>query len=537
MRSVTPLLLAVLLWSLCLWRAVQVFSPQSASHGSPYNSDTAIPVLMANDDRPLSIFDLYYYGADRWGSWLFLGAKYLHQVAAIHWSPERLTGLQVVWVFLGAWVMAALARRDRYVVLLAYLLTLCLHRQSRYLLLDLSQVYAWIFVPILLSWHALRRVLELDDGMASGWRWPCLLWRSSRYVLALSLALCSSIASLPYVGVVFALEVMRWRLRRERGAWRGWLVPLWALVLTGCGLSLEVAMKRVYHEYAIAHFGADFHWEARLDGGHLLENLAQHLAYVGGLHWRALYLAPLAVILVLAFRALARRRPQCPAPRVALRGLARDETALLAVGLFGMAVLNLLLVVLLEHVRLNLYIPRYLTLMNFCAPLSGMLALYLLVDRGTGLMTSHGAVRSTVLLGGVVLLAWRMPPNRSSPDFACLRDVARALEARAPGAVLLGGYWQTYVFSSLQAGDRALTPLPFAGQEGRTPWNRDALPLADLVVVEYACSNLGTAGELPLRLSQHGCELELVKSRWLVRAPYAFALYRNIPRGMPSAGP
>ena len=46
---------------------------------------------------------------------------------------------------------------------------------------------------------------------------------------------------------------------------------------------------------------------------------------------------------------------------------------------------------------------------------------------------------------------------------------ARILVERAPRGVLLGGYWETYVFTALQPPERAMTPVTWEGFT-RTPW-------------------------------------------------------------------
>src|SRR4051812_24538515 len=72
-RKKTLLTLAwIVIWSFFLWRALSVFGPSGTANDVTFNSDCAIPVLMSNDERPLTAFNLYYYGADRWGGWPFL---------------------------------------------------------------------------------------------------------------------------------------------------------------------------------------------------------------------------------------------------------------------------------------------------------------------------------------------------------------------------------------------------------------------------------------------------------------------------------
>ena len=65
------IVIAIAIWCFFLWRALNAFGPGSDTVPISYNSDSAIPVLMANDQSPITVFNLYYYGTDRWGGWPF----------------------------------------------------------------------------------------------------------------------------------------------------------------------------------------------------------------------------------------------------------------------------------------------------------------------------------------------------------------------------------------------------------------------------------------------------------------------------------
>ncbi|MDQ5847235.1 MAG: hypothetical protein M3539_18260 [Acidobacteriota bacterium] len=67
------IIFALIVWALFLWRAVDTFGPDGGYIN--VNSDSAITVLMANDERPITVFDTYYYGADRWGGWPLIIAR------------------------------------------------------------------------------------------------------------------------------------------------------------------------------------------------------------------------------------------------------------------------------------------------------------------------------------------------------------------------------------------------------------------------------------------------------------------------------
>jgi len=71
---------------------------------------------MSNDDRPITPFNLYYYGTDRWGGWPFLVAQAVRRSTGLLWTDQRLSAFQITWIFLGAFAIGALSRADRVVI-------------------------------------------------------------------------------------------------------------------------------------------------------------------------------------------------------------------------------------------------------------------------------------------------------------------------------------------------------------------------------------------------------------------------------------
>ena len=61
-------------WCFSLWRSICVFAP--AKEYAHFNSDDAILILAANDSRPITAFNIFYYGSDKWEGWLFLVTHY-----------------------------------------------------------------------------------------------------------------------------------------------------------------------------------------------------------------------------------------------------------------------------------------------------------------------------------------------------------------------------------------------------------------------------------------------------------------------------
>ena len=98
--------------------------------------------------------------------------------------------------------------------------------------------------------------------------------------------------------------------------------------------------------------------------------------------WWPLYALPIAALIVLAAMLVYALVTRKSALVLAVRRVLADDTAMMAVGGVAIAALNFTLAVLVDHVRLNNYDSRYLTLTQLFLPISGMLTLYLLIRGG-----------------------------------------------------------------------------------------------------------------------------------------------------------
>jgi hypothetical protein len=504
-------MIAWLAWGLILLRAADRFDPLHSIHGLSFNSDSAIPVLMANEDRAVAWFGLYYYGADRWGGWAFFLANAVHRVTGLHWSPHMLAVLQVAWVFLGAWIAAGMVPRDRAAVVLCYLVALCLHQDSRFLLFNLSQVYAWILVPLLLAWWALRAFLDASPGFS--------LYRLFLLFAAVLLSLCSSISSLPYLLVIGAVESLRAAVLHP-GA-RPLAVRLCAAGgAFGAAMGVEALVKASYHGYVADRFARHAHWQCHLDLPYLADNLAHYASHLARLAWFPLYVFPVLVFAAWFIRGVIR------GDRAGMdRAFFSEPLAVMALGCTGMAAANLALVAVADHVRLSAYDTRFLTLMNLLAPFSGLLTAYLLLDRGSRWL-QHPAAKPAMAVAGFAAVFLAFPPLGAAGPGQARQKTADDLARKAPGAVLLGDYWETYAFAALQE-TNAMLPLPFDGQELRMPWIVDNLRTSEYVAVEYLKSRLWNSEVPPEEFIQYGCTLRIVRSRWHVQDGRAYAVYRN----------
>ena len=209
-------LAALVVWAVVLFKAINAFSPSGSKNNVSFNSDSAIVVLMANDDRPITVFNFYYYCADRWGAWQFVLAQGIRRATGYTWTPHGVLVMQAAWVLLGAWAFAGLCRRDWAVAGLAYLVAACLHREGRLMLFELSQIYGWQITGLVFAWLGIRRMF--DRALAPPVAARAMAgWVLFTIVFGL-LAIWSSVASIPMLAVLCVVEAVRAWARSRSGA-------------------------------------------------------------------------------------------------------------------------------------------------------------------------------------------------------------------------------------------------------------------------------------------------------------------------------
>jgi len=603
-------MLVLLLWGFLLFRAVQVFNPAS-TYVQIFNSDSALPVMMAND-ATLDLFRAYIYGQDQIGAWPFLVARLVGRLSGYTWTAHGIFFAQTCWLFLSCLPVAWLQRRHGLLAGGLWLATLCLHPGVSHYLFVLNQRYAWQITPLMFSWWALRRLCEMsagvrphiedDDGAhhgrASRWslaRWSSASWSPARWTLAppswarrLSarhwslmllfaalflfalLAIWMSPLSVPALCLLFALETFRARLlAHSSGAAAGRNAParlvswdsLRGLAPIMAAAFMEWLLKAAYHRHALKHFGKEFRTPVEFDRSFLWENLSaqwqvltrprQQWDQQWWWWWPLTLLATLAScwLLVSLFRIWRKtRRPHGGQHQAVTDVGVIDQTdvmmldqAALVLGAGGLALLNFAPTVLFSWIRLNAYGPRYLALTHLFGAFAGLLAVVAFIGRLPSVAVRRDQVLTslTALVFAVLLLGF--PPISRNPAYDQLRNVAAALAQKASpgGAVLLGGYWDTYVFAGLRPG-AGFVPVPAENQEVRTPWTPELLRQASEVIVVHhpfaatsevetppAYENFGGRAHPQFIIEQHGATLELVDAHWLEAGDFTFALYRN----------
>jgi hypothetical protein len=449
-----------------------------------YNSDSAIPVLMSNlaTGAPL---DWLYWGQDRFGAWPFLLARVLAWPFGAAWTPHRLHVFQALLWLSALYPWARLAGRGWILASVAFLVLPGANPILRRTLVDVGHVDAWQLAPLFWAWWALRCAADSPRPAA-------LLAGAS---VAAALATTVSLVSVPLLLVLALLEGIRVAAPWRRRAWL--FLPLVV------GVCVESLIRHRWHVFVLARGWRDVRTPARLDVGHLAENVVGILRTAAGnqaLPW-------LAAALVLGALAAWQLRP----------GRREPDGAWTAVGAALCTGTILVLLMAVRHVRDNAYAPRYLGV-----PLAfAILGLGVLADAALRKLFQRRAVPAAdriLALGALAALAVLLPAARPDPREELLRPVAAALASRYPGAVLVDAYWHTYAVAAL-APPRALVPLPAEGDWNRRP---DWVPLlaSGRPVLVGNQGPLAEDGAVPpAERIQYGTRLWLVTPDVLVTPP------------------
>jgi hypothetical protein len=373
---------------------------------------------------------------------------------------------------------------------------------------DLSQLYGWQLPALFLAWFSLRQLLAA--------RVHGIFWSAAFYFSAL-FAIWSSVASAPLLAVLVILEAIRFQktITKQR-------IGL-AVVLLFAATASEFLLKKNYHRHSLKHFGNDFKTGMALDFGYFYENLLTNWPNVVQYSFFPLIVVALCFVVgtagwILYTRVTGKGR---------IISLFEDETIAMIIALTAMAAVNFALMISVSHVRTSFYNVRFHALTYLFGAISGLLTIYLVIRFFANRMAMTRYVLPLVVTGAFIFLGVNFPPRTLSETYKVDRQTALDLSQKAPGAVLMGGYWETYLFAGLQP-TNTMTPVPFEGVLNRIPWTTAILRDAQQVVIEYRNSGLVPKDSLPPNeLSQHGNLLKLQEAHFYENGPYAFALYFN----------
>lgn len=541
-KALASCTLVVLVWGFFLVRAISVFAPDSV-YVQPFNSDSALPVLMANDER-IDAFRTYIYGQDQVGAWPTLLCQLIKRATGHVWTPRQIYITQTAWLFLSVFFIIALTRSYFYLTGALFLLTLCLHPTVSHYYFVLNQRFAWQTTALFLGWWSLRRVCEYGFGVVAASRGKVGLWHLLAFFFTF-LAVWTSPSSVPILCVFFALECVRARilsLRNHKATPRLVLANFAGALPLLAGFAGEQLLRANYHRHALKHFRQDYRTPVEFDWGYLWINLQHQLHNLGDFSWHALILLCVLASPFVAFQLLHRLRRSSPEQRPdanASAGAQLDLSVLL-LGSCAVAVINFVTSFAFSWMRLNAYGPRYLALTYMFGTFAGLLTLVWLVAIPQKINAVRRFVFPLLTVACVVLLALKFPPVEREPTYQQMAEVAEDLAQRAPPATpLLGGYWDTYSLAALQT-NATLIPVPAEDQLVRTPWTPIMLRQAGQVLVVHhvfsspggaervsAYTTFGDGQNPPAVIRQHGATLHLLTPRWHERHGYVFSLYKN----------
>jgi hypothetical protein len=512
------ILFVLLVWFVFLLLSIRVFGPDSAH--TEFNSDSAIPVLMSNDDRPVTVFDTYYYGADRWGAWPMLVAKELHRKTGLHWTDERIHVVKTVWLFLGLLVLVYLDTRAAPAMIVSALIAISLDAYLRKRLFDISQLYSWQLTALFLGWLCLRQLFSQR-----------LLKKKTFWAVAFYFcgffAIWNSVVSAPCLAVLVVVEGLRSYFASQSITKRRFALAVGLLLAATVS---ELLMKLNYHRYNLKHFGYDYKTPMFFERGYLTQNLLKN--------WQNLLDFSLFPFIVLSFLFVAGIAVFILYARISGRravlnravSLFRDDTTTMVVALTAMAVVNFVIMICVSHVRASSYESRFLVPTFIFGVIAGSLTIYLAIRTVANRIDAGRYVLTVAVAGAFIWLCMEFPRPQVSARYQTDRETALILSTKAPGAILMGGYWETYIFPALQPAN-TMTPLPLEGRHLRIPWTPELLQHAEQVVVEYHRGGLvPQESPPPNELTQYRNRLKLQDPHFYESGEYAFALYLNESR-------
>jgi len=284
-------------------------------------------------------------------------------------------------------------------------------------------------------------------------------------------------------------------------------------------------MKINYHRYSLKHFGYDFKTPMSFDRGHLYENLLRNWDNLLKFSFFPVIAVALCFVVGIAGVTLYTSIVSKASLRARVVSFLEDETTTMIVALTAMAATNFLIMACVDHVRLSLNDDRFQTPAYIFGVISGLLTVYLTIRVFANRIAVTRYVLALVLAGAFVLLGVKFPRRQLSEIYESYRQTALALSQKAPGSMLMGRYWETYLYAGLQPAN-TMTPLPFEGLQNRIPWTVETLHESQQVVLEYQHAGFGPTDSLPPNeLWQYGDLLRLQEAHFYENGEYSFALY------------
>ncbi|MFL5381914.1 MAG: hypothetical protein ACJ8GN_05310 [Longimicrobiaceae bacterium] len=484
--------------------------------GRDFSSDVAIPILMVRA-REWSLFDVYFWGQDRLGSWHLLLMRAACHAFGCAFYHEHLHLAATVWMLCGVAVMYRVAGTWRWAAAGLLAAVLVGNYDSRRVLFDASQPYAWQLTALLLAWWGIRKLAE-GPG-AEGARWRRL---RAGTAFAAFLAQWTSPVSAPLLLIVAAVEAVRARAVDSAG---GRSIPRrWSegALAVGVAMAAELVLRRAYYSPSLQPYPF-YNTSFAVDRGHLGANALKvmgKLAASGSFFPLVAGTAGAVAAAAVLWRARGGGTPE--------RERWRLDGAALVLAFWAMAAAQVPMLIVVRHVRLGLFLPRYFTLVYIFGALAGVLALAWAIASVAARKQRWREALALAGAAGVAVGVLRVPTVDRGKDVPT--RIAARLEALAPGAPLLGGFWNTYAFAARQRPGTMLRPVPCEGRSLYSPWWVEDLRRQPRVVVVQTteCEGFGTSDSPAPWIQERGTLLRLSRPRVAAGAGLTFAFYDNV---------
>ncbi len=437
-----------------------------------FNSDEAIPILMANDEwlRPDHMF---FFGQDRFGGWPFISMWGLGHVLNFRWVPENCYIFACTLFSLGAFATSRLYQKSDTVVLTGFLALYFLNNNLSTYALTIGQPYMWQIFGLLIAWLALRawtRALSLrSSGQAVR---KTLLFISS---LACLLPLWTTIVSLIFLVVITFTETLFLLIPRRRETRP--IEQLYQVLLSFLPIFIAYLAERLirlYHKtspYSTSPTDFTISWPLFRKGSERFIELygSYHLSYL------MFGLSLLGFLLV-------SRRAWCRYQGKESRSNCYEPGILIC---FPCGLVYACLLAGSRWWPVNSYDGRYFPLAFFFWGLGSVFCFAAVIEATEGVTTLGQPLRRALrILGSAIfLLAIFIAAPRPivNLEYQKTKEIALILEEKYGSHYLLGSYWNTYLWIGMQK-TRPLRPLVIHKNTNRTPWFNEQLPTPEPVL-------------------------------------------------------
>lgn len=430
-----------------------------------YNSDSAVPVLMSNQDG-LSWFDVYYWGQDRFGSLPFLLARAFTAVGGFYWTPQAMQIYLLCWLAAAVFLFALLFPGIRGSAAAAFAAGAMMVPHFRLHLFEIAQFFPWQ-LPVLFAAMLAVRTAQARRQKQS-------LWFTLAAFLSF-LAVWASPMNLIFLLAFALIEAgITQKITRESGGpfHQAWPSALAGIAAIAAGAAGERLLRFQYHRNALALYGNEYRTMSWINRREIPEALGAIIDRLTSDPWMlAADLAGIAAVVYLGY--------------VAWRGGGRMHPALrtaLALGIAGLA--QIPIIALVHHFVVSGYPARFFFLTHaglFCA--AALTGLWLL-ERA---LKRHNRWTAFLILASILLL----PAYKKNPEFSRMEQAAAEI-CKDKAGLLLGTYWHVYLYASLAR--QCAEPLPLDGVN-RTPWLMPLLRGESVLISSSAETAPGWTGE------------------------------------------